>query len=73
MSNESILRKLIEKNNGYLLTSIAVEKGITKPYLAKYVKENKLEKVARGIYITDDVWPDELLFFRVKQHFISII
>ncbi len=38
MSNESILRKLIEKNNGYLLTSIAVEKGITKPYLAKYVK-----------------------------------
>ena len=67
MSNESILRKLIEKNNGYLLTSIAVEKGITKPYLAKYVKENKLEKVARGIYITDDVWPDELYIMQVRS------
>ena len=47
MSNESILRQVIEKNNGYLFTSIAVEKGITKPYLAKYVKENRLEKVVK--------------------------
>ena len=67
MSNESILQQVIEKNNGYLLTSIAVEKGITKPYLAKYVKENSLEKVARGIYITDDVWPDELYIMQVRS------
>ena len=52
MSKESILESLIEENNGYLLTAMATEKGVTKPYLARYVKEHDMERVARGIYIT---------------------
>ena len=67
MDRDEILMQLIEDNNGYLLTSMATEKGITKPYLAKYVKENGLEKVARGIYITEDVWPDELYIMHVRN------
>ena len=63
MDRDEILMQLIEDNNGYLLTSMATEKGITKPYLAKYV----LEKVARGIYITEDVWPDELYIMHVRN------
>lgn len=67
MNKDDILQKLIEENNGYLLTSMAMEKGIKKPYLAKYVKEHGLERVARGIYITDDVWPDELYIIQVRN------
>lgn len=67
MDRNEILQELIEQNNGYLLTSLVTEKGITKPYLAKYVKENSLEKVARGIYITEDVWPDELYIMQVRN------
>lgn len=67
MSNNDILQALIEQNNGYLLTAMATEKGISKPYLAKYVKENGLERVARGIYITEDVWPDELYIMQVRS------
>lgn len=26
-----------------------------------------MEKVARGIYITDDVWPDELFILQTKN------
>lgn len=67
MDRQNILQELIEQNNGYLLTSMATEKGITKPYLAKYVKEHGMEKVARGIYITEDVWPDELYIMQVRN------
>ena len=67
MDRNEILQELIEQNNGYLMTSMVMEKGITKPYLAKYVKENSLEKVARGVYITEDVWPDELYIMHVRN------
>ncbi|MGN1170223.1 MAG: abortive phage infection protein [Lachnospiraceae bacterium] len=67
MNRNEILQELIEKNNGYLLTSAATEKGITKPYLAKYVKENGLEKVARGMYVTEDTWPDELYIMQKRN------
>ena len=67
MSKDNILESLIEENNGYLLTAMATEKGITKPYLARYVKEHDMERVARGIYITEDVWPDELYVMQVRS------
>ena len=60
MNKKEILRQLIEDNNGYLLSSMVLEKNISKTFLAKYVKENGLERIARGIYITEDVWPDVL-------------
>jgi hypothetical protein len=54
------LMDLTEKNAGYLFTSEVVERGISKTYLAKFVKENEFEKVAHGIFVAADVWPDEL-------------
>ena len=67
MNKCSILHDLIEQNNGYLLTSIATANGISKPSIAKYIKENHMEKAARGIYITEDVWPDELYIMHVRN------
>lgn len=67
MNNNEILQKLIEKNNGYLLSSMASERNISKAFLAKYVKENKMERVARGVYITEDVWPDELYIMQTRN------
>ena len=67
MDKRIVLERLIEENNGYLLTSMAIEKDITKPFLSRYVKEMGMEKVARGVYITDDVWPDELFIMQVRS------
>ena len=67
MNKRDILEHLIEENNGYLLTSLAVKKDITKPFLARYIKEKDMEKVARGVYITEDVWPDELFIMQVRN------
>lgn len=67
MNKNDILQQLIEKNNGYLLSAIASENNISKVVLSKYVREKGLERVARGVYITDDVWPDELFIIQVRN------
>ena len=67
MSKTMVLEQLIEENNGYLLTSLAEKNQISRTYLMKYVKEHAMEKVAQGIYITDDVWPDELFILQTRN------
>lgn len=67
MATSDILESLIEKDNGYLITSKAVESGVSKPSVSKYVREHDMEKVAHGIYILDDVWPDELFVLQQRN------
>ncbi len=67
MNNRMILEQLMEENKGYLLASKAIEKGVSRTILSQYVKEKGLERVARGIYISDDVWPDELYILQARN------
>ena len=68
MNKKMVLEQLIEENNGYLITSMATSKcGISRTFLSQYVKEKEMEKVARGVYITDDGWPDELFIMQVRS------
>ena len=68
MSKKKALEQLIEQNNGYLITSMATETcGVSRAFLSRFVKERNLEKVARGVYITEDVWPDELFIIQVRS------
>lgn len=48
------------QNYDYLTPKIAEESGISKFKFYKYVHENRLEAVSRGIYSTGDDWVDEL-------------
>lgn len=63
------LHNLADKNNGYLLTSDVVAAGISKPYLAQFVKENQMERVAHGVYLSPNEWRDEyyILFLLNKK------
>ena len=67
MDKNDILQQLIASNNGYLLSSAVADNNISKEFLAKYVKAKGLERIARGIYITEDVWPDELYIMQVRN------
>ena len=68
MNKKMVLEQLIEENNGYLITSMATEKcDVSRTFLSKYIKENEMEKVAKGVYITDDVWPDELFIMQTRN------
>lgn len=67
MTKTALLEQLIEENHGYLLTSLAEKSRISRTSVMKYVREHDMEKVAQGIYITDDVWPDELYILQIRN------
>ncbi len=67
MNNHMILDQLLEKNYGYLIASQVIEKGISRTALSQYVKDEGLERVARGIYMSDDIWPDELFILQARS------
>lgn len=67
MTKKEKIENFIEKYNGYLITSLVCSEDISKTYIAKYIKEHGMEKVSRGVYIADDVWPDELFILQPKK------
>ncbi len=71
MNKFEMLNELMWKQNGYLFTAEVEKKGISRTYLAKYVKENNLEKVAKGIYISEDTWKDEL--YVLQKRYAKIV
>lgn len=67
MNKGMILDQLLEENHGYLMTSQVIEKGISRTTLSQHVKNEGLERVARGIYMSDDAWLDELFILQAKS------
>lgn len=67
MNRFEILDNLVENGNGYLITSRVLEQGISKPTLAEYVSKRNMERVARGVYLAEDAWPDDLYLLSLSN------
>ena len=67
MDRFDILVNLFKNGNGYLRTSQVLEQGVSKPTLAEYVSKRNMERVAQGIYIAADAWPDELYLISLSN------
>ena len=66
MTSKEILSSLLQKNNGFLKTSDAVAAGISRTILGNYVRELGLERVAHGLYMSQDAWEDGLFVLQVR-------
>ena len=66
MGKLDILDQLVEEGNGYLLTAAALDHGVSKKTLAKYVEARGMERAAHGVYMAEDAWTDDyfLLYAR---------
>ena len=66
MNKYDLLDNLVSKGNGYLQASVAAENNISRQVLSKYVMTRGMERIMRGVYITEEVWPDDyyLLYLR---------
>lgn len=67
MGKYETLDMLVEEGNGYLKTSDVIEKGISKTTLAKYVQERNMERVAHGVYASDNAWPDDYFLLHLRN------
>lgn len=55
--------------NGYLTTKDITNNNIPRAYLTKLIKENKIERVSRGIYIKKNVLVDEFVVLQSKSKY----
>ena len=58
--------KLVQYNKGYIKTSDATKKNISRTYFSEYVKERNLIKAAHGIYMTEDTWQDDIYVTQIR-------
>lgn len=65
MNKYEQISNLLRENKGYIFTAQVEKAGISRTYLSKFVRENNLERVAKGIYISQDTWVDELYILQV--------
>ena len=57
---------LVEENLGYLVLSDAVGLGISRQYVTEYARIRGFERVARGLYISKDAWPDGMYVIQMR-------
>ena len=61
-----LLDTVLEKNNGFIKTSEALETGVSRRYFGEYAKKRGLERVALGLYMSQDAWDDGLYVIQVR-------
>ena len=66
MTSKETLSLLLEKNNGFLKTSDAVTAGVSRTALGDFVREHGLERVAHGLYMSQDAWEDGLFVIQAR-------
>ena len=64
MRNYSSLLELAKNNNGYIFSKDVVKENIPKSYLKYAVEDGVIEKIAHGIYISQDCFVDDLFVFQ---------
>ena len=67
MNVQETLDNIVKRNNGYLRTSDVVASGISKTYLSEYVKKRNLDRVAKGVYMSEEAWLDELYLIHLRN------
>ena len=66
MNNKEKLNTLLQQNNGFLKTSDAVAIGISRTVLGSFVREQGLERVAHGLYMSQDAWDDGMFVIQAR-------
>lgn len=66
MTQSEKIDKLLENKRGIIQTSDIVAAGISRPYFLEYVEKKSLQKVGRGIYVTEDAWTDAMYLLQAQ-------
>lgn len=67
MEKSGQLSLILAESNGYLQTTDAIRNGISCHTVLDYVQKNDLQKVAHGVYMSDDAWPDEYYLLAIRN------
>ena len=63
---KEIIEEILEINNGVITTRLIEALNISRQIISSLEKEEKIEKIARGIYIGKDTFQDDFYTFQLK-------
>ena len=66
MTNTAKMYDLLQENNGFLKTSDVVAAGVSRTVLGGFVREHGLERVAHGLYMSQDAWEDGMFVIQTR-------
>lgn len=66
MSKTNDVMNIVKENKGVITSKQLDDLGLHRQYLSELVKQGKLEKVERGVYISVDVFEDSLFSLQVR-------
>lgn len=61
-----LLDDMLSRQNGLLQSNQIVTAGISKSVFYQYIKSRKLERIAHGIYISDEAWIDGMYLLHLR-------
>lgn len=61
-----LLDDMLSRQDGLLQTNQVVTAGISKSVFYQYIKSRKLERIAHGIYISDEAWIDGMYLLHLR-------
>lgn len=67
MNYKDKLKKLLDENNGLILTEDVEEEGIPRQYLSLLLKEDELKRISYGVYLKPNAVEDELYIIQRKN------
>ncbi len=65
-----VLNDMMTENNGYLTVAMADKAKVSKNTFYSFVKSQNLERVSRGIYISESTWPDYFYILSLKNNIV---
>lgn len=71
MDKKEIMVEYSNNNEGIIKVKDIVKLGISKQYCLDFLKENKYERVAKGLYISPELWIDD--FYVLSYKYSKII
>lgn len=61
------IKKLLKQNNGIITTKQIEEMGISRVHIKQFIENGIIERVKKGIYISNDMIEDEFYIFQLKN------
>ena len=65
--DEKLLKTYLEENNGFYRVADARALGVSKGAAVAFVKEASLNRLAHGIYCSEEAWPDRLYLLQLRN------
>ena len=66
MTQNEIIKQVVDDNNGIITTKHITSMGISKPVFYKFIKDTGMEMIGRGIYATNEAWIDDAYILSLR-------